>query len=165
MCFYDEPLIILITLAILPLTLCSSSSSHFALTLSRPLSGVFGFINSTITENAGLCGDWTYRNATEAAVANAAVGWSYSAPVLPDGYIAIGHALWHVFAAYGLHCLVCVVIFIRAPLHGTHCYFLRSKNPCANLWLLVFPIVKYARDPLAAESWKLAPAAAPNVEV
>lgn len=46
MCFYDEPLIILITLAILPLTLCSSSFSHFALTLSRPLSGVFGFINS-----------------------------------------------------------------------------------------------------------------------
>ena len=46
MCFYDEPLIILITLAILHLTLCSSSFSHFALTLSRPLSGVFGFINS-----------------------------------------------------------------------------------------------------------------------
>ena len=51
------------------------------------------------------------------------------------------------------------------PLHGTYCHFVRSSNPIANLWLLVFPIVKYARDPLAAESWKLAPAAAPNVEV
>ena len=59
------------------------------------------------------------------------------------------------------HCLVCLVIFIRAPLHGTYCHFVRSSNPIANLWLLVFPIVKYARDPLAAESWKLAPAAAP----
>ena len=113
---------------------------------------------------SGLCGAWTYVDAME-AVEPDEVGWSYSAPVLPDGFIAVGHAIWHIFAAYGLHCLVCVVIFMRAPLQGTHCYFLRSKNPIANLWLLVFPIVKYARDPLAAESWKLAPAAAPNVEV
>ena len=109
-------------------------------------------------------GAWTYVDAME-AVEPDEVGWHYSAPALPDGFIAIGHALWHVFAAYGLHCLVCLVIFIRAPLHGTYCYFVRSSNPIANLWLLVFPIVKYARDPLAAESWKLAPAAAPNVEV
>ena len=114
---------------------------------------------------SGLCGAWTYLNATEAAATNAVAGWSYSAPALPDGFIAIGHALWHVFAAYGLHCLVCLVIFIRAPLHGTHCHFVRSSNPIANLWLLVFPIVKYARDPFSRESWKLAPAAAPPVEV
>ena len=126
---------------------------------------LIAYISWTITEGSGLCGAWTYLNATEAAATNAVAGWSYSAPALPDGFIAIGHALWHVFAAYGLHCLVCLVIFIRAPLHGTYCHFVRSSNPIANLWLLVFPIVKYARDPLAAESWKLAPAAAPNAEV
>ena len=124
----------------------------------------FGLAMWLITENSGLCGEWTYVNAME-AVEPDEVGWRYSAPALPDGFIALGHALWHIFAAYGLHCMVCLVIFIRAPLHGTHCYFLRSKNLCVNIWLLVFPIVKYARDPLAAESWKLAPAAAPNVEV
>ena len=42
MCFYDEPLIVLITWAILHLTLCST----LRFDLSRPLSGVFGFINS-----------------------------------------------------------------------------------------------------------------------
>ena len=125
---------------------------------------LFAYIIWMIGDGSGLCGAWTYVDAME-AVEPDEVGWSYSAPVLPDGFIAVGHAIWHIFAAYGLHCLVCVVIFMRAPLQGTHCYFLRSKNPIANLWLLVFPIVKYARDPLAAESWKLAPAAAPNVEV
>ena len=171
---FNLPIVVMIIIAIV-LVSCGKGllgeESQSQLKPARIYIGVgtgsylLAYIIWTIVDGSGLCGAWTYRNATEAAAANAATGWSYSAPALPDGFIAIAHALWHTFSAYGLHCLVCLVVFFRAPLHGTHCYFLRSKNPCANLWLLVFPIVKYARDPLAAESWKLAPAAAPNVEV
>ena len=170
---FNLPIVVMIIIAIV-LVSCGKGllgeESQSQLKPARIYIGVgtgsylLAYIIWTIVDGSGLCGAWTYVNAME-AVEPDEVGWSYSAPALPDGFIAVGHALWHIFAAYGLHCMVCLVIFIRAPLHGTYCYFVRSSNPIANLWLLVFPIVKYARDPLAAESWKLAPAAAPNVEV
>ena len=86
------------------------------------------------------------------------VGWSYSAPALPDGFIAIGHALASLLPM-GSTAMVCLVIFIRAPLHGTHCSLRTELEPDRQPLALVFPIVKYA-GPAGGESWKLAPAAA-----
>ena len=59
---------------------------------------------------------------------------------VPDGYKAVGHVLWHVLGAYGLHCLVVLLCLLRAPLSGLSGSFLRGAGPVARACFLTLPV-------------------------
>ena len=74
---------------------------------------------------------------------------------MPDGFIAIGHAVWHLGAAYGLHCLFCILIFCRSTLEARRYdgrwpfRFRTSRYAALRAWLLVFPVPEV----VASQEW------------
>jgi len=73
---------------------------------------------------------------------------------MPDGFRAIGHAIWHLGAAYGLHCLFCLLIFFRAVLDARRFdgrwrfRFRSSPSTLLRVWLCVLPVPEVLEPPL-----------------
>jgi len=60
---------------------------------------------------------------------------------LPDFFKATGHAYWHVSAAYGLHVLCALAVFLRSPTCAQHGFqWCTSSLAPLRLWLFIFPI-------------------------
>ena len=71
---------------------------------------------------------------------------------MPDGFRAVGHAFWHLGAAYGLHCLFCILILFRAALDARHFdgrwrfRFRTSPSKALAIWLVVLPVPEVQED-------------------
>ena len=59
---------------------------------------------------------------------------------VPDSLIAVAHPIWHLTAAYGLHCLLAIVVYFRGETAlGRTTRWTSGQSTPARIWFILFP--------------------------